>query len=124
MPVTGTLWIVPTDGRILKTHLEIVVESKREMSNPKMESSTQPAGTPGTDRDWTDRRMRSAASISVSYGMDSRLGLMVPTEMRESYEGPLGAAKTTNVDDHRVVCRATYSDFRRFETSGRVIIPK
>jgi hypothetical protein len=123
-PATGTLWIVPADGRVLRTYLEIAVESKREMSNPKMESSVQPAGTPGTDQEWTDRRMRSAASVSVSYGVDARLGLMVPTEMRESYEGPLGAARTTNVDGQRIVCRATYSDFRRFETSGRVVIPK
>lgn len=124
MPVTGTLWIVPADGQVLRTCLEIVVESKRDMSNPKMDSSTRPTGTPGTDRDWTDRRTRSAAGISVSYGVDVRLGLMVPTEMRESYEGPLGAARTINVDDQRIVGRATYSDFRRFETSGRVIIPK
>jgi len=128
MPVTGTLWIVPTDGRVLRTYLEIAVESKREISNPKMESSVQPAGTPGTDQDWTDRRMRSAASISVLYAMNDRLGVMVPAEMRESYDAPITQssqyATMLIVNGQRIVCRATYSDFRRFETSGRVVIPK
>jgi len=124
MPATGTLWIAPSDGRVLRTELEIVVETKRELRNPKMESSVQPAGTPGTDRDWTDRRARSAASVIVSYAMDERLNLLVPAEMRESYEGPFGQSTVSTVDSQRIVCRATYSDFRRFETSGRVIIPK
>jgi len=55
------------------------------------------------------------AELTVSYRPDARLGLMVPVEMHESY-GFAGASP-----DERIECTATYSDFRRFETAGRVI---
>jgi hypothetical protein len=56
------------------------------------------------------------ADIDVSYAMDDRLGLLVPVEMHESY----GWARSR--PDERIDCTAKYTDFRRFETSGRVII--
>jgi hypothetical protein len=56
------------------------------------------------------------ADIDVSYAMDDRLGLIVPVEMHESY----GVA--TSRPDERIDCVAKYTDFRRFEASGRVII--
>jgi hypothetical protein len=55
--------------------------------------------------------------INVSYGMNATLGLMVPVEMSEWY----GYARSQPEEGTR--CTATYSDYRRFETSGRVIIP-
>ena len=55
------------------------------------------------------------AELIVAYRPDARLGLLVPVEMHESY----GFASAG--PDQRIECTATYSDFRRFETSGRVI---
>ena len=55
------------------------------------------------------------AELTVAYRPDARLGLLVPVEMHESY-GFAGAGP-----DQRIECTATYADFRRFETSGRVI---
>jgi hypothetical protein len=49
--------------------------------------------------------------------MNARLGRLVPIEMREWY----GHAKST--PDEGISCTARYSDFRRFETSGKVIVP-
>jgi hypothetical protein len=53
--------------------------------------------------------------VSVTYTSDARLGTMVPAEMRESYVTTAG---------EQIDCTATYSDFRRFETAGRLIIPQ
>jgi hypothetical protein len=52
--------------------------------------------------------------VTVAYRPSATLGLWVPAEVQEHYEWPF--------DDVRAV--ATYSNFRRFETSARVATPK
>jgi hypothetical protein len=54
----------------------------------------------------------------VEYGPNARLDMWMPMRMSESY-----VERTGNVEE-RIVCTATYSDFRRFETSGRLIAPR
>jgi hypothetical protein len=110
MPVTGVVWVDPVDGVVLRTNMEIAVEVRYRMPNPKMDPSVVSLTGPGYEQE-----TRSSARVLVSYGRDARLGLLVPVEMRESYDG---------LDHHRIECRATYSQFKRFETAGRVIIPK
>jgi len=53
--------------------------------------------------------------MTVSYGPNPKFDVLVPMEMRETYASRLGEEVTTV---------ATYADFRRFETTGRVILPK
>lgn len=57
------------------------------------------------------------ATVRVSYRRDERLDLLVPAVMNEDYqyrERPGGRTMF-------ITCRAVYSNFRRFETSGRVV---
>ena len=49
--------------------------------------------------------------------MNAKLGLLVPVEMHERY----GYADSK--PNEGTSCTAKYSDFRRFETSGGLIIP-
>lgn len=51
------------------------------------------------------------ARITVRYGRDPRLNAWIPTQMEEEYF----------VARVRVRCVATYSNYRRFETSGRIV---
>ncbi len=51
-------------------------------------------------------------AVDVTFSHDSRLDEWVPHRMDESYED--GREQTT--------CTATYANFRRFETSGRLIV--
>jgi hypothetical protein len=51
-------------------------------------------------------------SVVVSFSRDARLNVWVPHRMEESYDD--GRQRTT--------CTATYANFRRFETSGRLIV--
>jgi hypothetical protein len=53
-------------------------------------------------------------SIAVSFGRDPRLDVWVPARMDERYEEISGDSTT---------CSARYSNYRRFETSGRLIVP-
>ncbi len=53
--------------------------------------------------------------MTVRYATHPGFDVMVPVEMRESYTGAGGETITTV---------ARYSDFRRFQTSGRIVIPQ
>ena len=54
------------------------------------------------------------ASITVEYRRDERLQLLLPSELEETY--------TFNIEV--LHGRASYRNYRRFETSGRVVTPK
>jgi len=49
--------------------------------------------------------------INVDYQLDERLGMLVPVEMEESFE----------LDSEILNGRATYRNFRRFETTARLV---
>jgi hypothetical protein len=55
------------------------------------------------------------ATMDVRYGPHPDFEVLVPLDMRETYEVKNGEQVTTH---------ATYSEFRRFETKGRLIVPK
>jgi hypothetical protein len=57
----------------------------------------------------------SIASVTVSFQKDARLGIWVPSMMSEQYNAMDG--KTT-------IGTASYSNFRRFDTSVRVVAPE
>ena len=63
----------------------------------------------------TDSAAELKARMTVRYGAHPKFDVLVPVEMRESYTSAAGEEITTV---------ATYSDFRQFETAGRLIIPK
>ena len=58
------------------------------------------------------------ATVDVDYQHDSKLAMWVPVAMHETYMDMRGS----RVQEH-IGGEATYSAFRRFETSGRVLVP-
>jgi hypothetical protein len=73
-----------------------------------------------TRLDLTNPTTSLASSIVVTYGRDAKIAGWVPMRMEETYtqrqsrEGP-------GID---ISCIATYSNFRRFVTSGRILVPR
>jgi hypothetical protein len=65
----------------------------------------------------------SYADIDVTYRRDAAMGLWLPAKMSEIYEGPVSRG-TRGPAAGRTVGLAQYSDFRRFETSVRVVVPQ
>jgi hypothetical protein len=61
----------------------------------------------------------TVASVDVDYRPDTKLGRWVPARMRETYLQSRASIRVESID-----CVATYSNFRRFETFGRIILPK
>ena len=57
---------------------------------------------------------QTTAGIRVSFDVDSKLGMAVPVMMEEDYA--VGAPVDTVIS-----CKAVYTNFRRFETSVRIV---
>ncbi len=120
MPVKGEAWIDPADGRVLKTHVQLDSEATiaADMNAAKGDLSVT------TDRERRGtRRVKTTASITVTYAVEPKFGLLVPSEMLETYEAPMRSSFTGEDVMTKINCRATYSDFKRFETSAN-IVPK
>ena len=56
-------------------------------------------------------------SVDVDYRRDGRLDMWVPARMHETYLQSRAGMINENID-----CVAVYTNFRRFETSGRLIV--
>lgn len=108
MPVRGTFWINPRTAEVLKTHMQLssgVSFSRQE----------------GQDMRAVMERVPSSVSVTVKYAPHTDIGLLLPVEMVEAYETLARNPLTGNEELSRVTCRATYSHFKRFQTSGRVL---
>jgi hypothetical protein len=92
VPVEGQMWIAPDDGRIVRTRFI----AKGFLADG-----------------------RGLADIDVAWRADPKLGLWVPSSMRERYSGPWPDGS----DDPRstITGVATYSDYRRFDVDVRII---
>jgi len=98
---SGTVWISRADAAIVRTQLVV----------------KDPSG-------------HTTADISVDYRFDPRLGIGVPVRMAELYTqsaisniAPAGSPARLITTWERIECVATYSNYRRFETSGRLVSP-
>jgi VWFA-related protein len=69
------------------------------------------------------RRLESNAEIEVSYRRDARLEIWLPSRMSEEYSGPIPRARTAPLlGTSRTI--ATYGDYRQFDTSSKIIVPR
>jgi len=119
MPVSGVFWIDPSRGRILKTSLEITGEAQLgRLSGSMADAYANKAVRPG---EWTDGRVDTYSRVSTTYKLDERIGLLLPAEMVEEYQGVSRNQATGEDRITKINCRATYSDFKKFETSGRIV---
>jgi hypothetical protein len=58
--------------------------------------------------------------MGVSYGRDAKLGAWVPVRMEEAYS----QSRNGGAVNEEIACSATYSNYRRFETSARIVPPR
>jgi hypothetical protein len=119
MPVGGTVWIEPESGRILKTFMEITGEVRL---TPAESQSSRGGQITARTSDSENRVVPTFARVTVRYTRDEKLGLLLPTEMAEEYQSVSAGREGSPERVQRIRCRATYSDYKRFETSGKVIV--
>ena len=107
----GTLWVVPGDGTIVRTRLQLkgFADTVSMGSNPAprvMGSSIAP--------------LESTADVEVTYRRDEKIGMWLPARMAEEYQGAI--PRINNAPFLGVShSNATYSDYKRFGTSSTVI---
>lgn len=96
----GKVWVDAADGRVRRTELTL----RDRLYIP----TTEPGDAPMQDDLLTSR-------LTVVFGPDAQVGTWVPVEMREQYDSSNG---------EQTLGRATYSNYRRFRTGGRVVGPE
>ena len=99
---SGLVWVARSDGTVARTKLTL-----------------------------KDAIENTTADLLVDYGRNPNLGIFVPIRMAETYFqqrvanlAGSGMPFRFGVTTERIECVATYSNFRRFETSGRVVVPR
>jgi hypothetical protein len=100
VPLEGTVWLEAQGARVRRTEIRL---------QDRMRPVDQAAGGEqhARDEDLTSR-------ITVIFAPDANVGTRVPVEMRERYTNSWGDVTTG---------RATYANYRRFRTSGRIVRP-
>jgi len=99
VPSHGTFWVIPEDGVVVRTHL---------VANGFMDAS-------------------STAEIDVRYTYDKRLEMWLPSVMAERYAGAIRRPSASGgtsiaVPSTATTGLATYTDFKRFQTSATIRI--
>jgi hypothetical protein len=99
---SGLVWVGRSDGTVVRTKLAL-----------------------------KDAIANTTADLLVDYGRNPKLGMFVPIRMAETYVqqrlanlAASGVPSRLGVTTERIECVATYSNFRRFEASGRLVVPK
>lgn len=98
VPLRGQVWFDEMTGRVRRTSLEI-----RDYIVPTSNGD----GSRDRDQELTSR-------IEVNFRPDGGVGAWVPAEMRERYDNSWGELTTGH---------ATYGNYRRFQTSVRLVRP-
>ena len=94
----GSVWIARDEGTVLETELA-----------------------------QSNEAIHLVAQIRVTFRRDAALAMWLPVRMAEDYKqqqlGWWGTPPRTAIVNETIECVATYSNFRRFETSGRIVPP-
>jgi hypothetical protein len=88
----GTLWVSAADGTVVRTRLRMAFGARGSAFSPAS----------------------GEAVVDVTYSLVPAVGLWLPATMSESYQMARGGTS------ERITTEAKYSDYRVFQTSGRI----
>ncbi len=137
VPLEGSLWVVPADGTVVRSRL-VMRNFADQMTNP---TQSNPAARPpvnpngptggrealarnnmGETLDF--QRIDSMADIEVTYKKHDKFGVWLPDKMTEMYAGGIVTRTGTPPKSGTATTRASYSDFKQFDTGVKINIPK
>jgi hypothetical protein len=98
VPLRGQVWFDERTGSVRRTSLEL-------------RDHIVPTSDGDGDR---DRDQELTSRITVDFAPDANVGVWVPAEMRERYDNSWGETTTGH---------ATYGNYRRFQTSVKLVRP-
>ena len=137
VPLEGTLWVAPADGTVVKSRL-VMRNFADQMTNPTQANPTSRAPVDPTrptsgaeaarrmDMGQTldFQRIDSLADIEVTYKKHDTFGVWLPDKMTEMYAGGIVTKTGTPPKAGTATTRASYSDFKQFDTGVKINIPK
>ena len=128
IPMEGVLWVVPADGTVVRSRLRLKnfadtlampgqeAPKVRAAPNPNVATGGRAQAT-GLE-DLSSRDLETSADIEVTYKKSAELGIWLPGEMSEQYQGPIygfGAPR-----EGRSSTKATYTGFKQFGTGAAI----
>lgn len=126
VPMEGMIWALPADRTVVRTRLRMK-NFADTMAMPGQQAPTVQApikvatGGKATNsglENLSSRDLETNADIEVTYKKDPPIGLWLPSEMSEQYQGPIYGLKTPT--EGRSSTRATYSGFKQFGTGAAI----
>jgi hypothetical protein len=130
VPMEGTLWVVPADGTVVRTRLKMK-NFADAMALPGQQAPTMggvvndkaPTGPTRGSASALDamsaRDLETDAEIEVTYKNNADLGLWLPSEMSEQYQGPVFGF-TRAPTEGRASTKASYTGFKKFGTGAAI----
>lgn len=103
VPLDGSVWVRAADGVVVRTRIR----------------ARGFADEISTTASLVRREIKTVADITVTFARHDVIGLWLPSDMVEEYEGPIKFGTTPPIPG---VCttRATYSDYRQFQTDASI----
>ena len=92
LPASGSLWVDVATGAIVRTRLYV-----------------------------SDNGTRVRANMDVDYRFEPKLEVWVPVRMSEIYSQTRERGSTATLRETRVRCQASYTNYRRFDATVRVL---
>jgi len=130
VPMEGTLWVIPADGTVVRTRLKMknfadtmALPGQQAPAMGSVVNDKAPTGptrgAPSALDSMSSRDLETNAEIEVTYKSNAELGLWLPSEMVEQYQGPVyGIVRAPT--EGRTSTRATYSGFKTFGTGAAI----
>lgn len=118
VPMEGSLWVVPADGTVVRTRLRLK-NFADALAMPAQDAAPL-TGTraPSVGGGAYAQDLETYADVQVTYKKVSEMGLWLPSEMTEQYQGPISGLKSQSVG--RATTDARYSEFKTFATGAPV----
>lgn len=131
VPMSGTLWVVPADGAVVRTQMTLrnfadattSVQMGTPVNRPSDFGAPNKPGGRGEVAYGGLRTIESMAEFLVNYRWHQAFAMWLPETMTERYESPF---RPSGGDPFRASASATanYSAFKKFETGAKIIIPQ
>jgi hypothetical protein len=130
VPMEGNLWVIPADGTVVRTRLRmknfadalaLPGQEAPAMKGP-VNDKAPTGGTraaPSALDSLSSRDMETNAEIEVTYKNNPELGLWLPSDMSEQYQGPVFGF-TRAPTEGRASTKANYSGYKKFGTGAAI----
>lgn len=130
VPLEGSLWVMD-DGTVVRTRMRMEkfadTQTSAEQATPRLTGPTNVTGNGGGRPAQSGqvgamdtRPIDSSADIEVTYKKPDGMDLWLPSRMDELYEGPITTPRIRTTSG-RSTMRASYSNFKQFGSSGKII---